>query len=147
NRQTSRRNVSGEMRAQEIFTWWQRAKLEATALIRDRNRRRRPNCGNDGVCDRLTVIVFYGAENGAGRLRSTHDRCGGRLGLRRSEQWCAESDQTADCRRRHESGCPCHIELRGSNPDFRAYEPVTVKFTSRVSVLLAILSVTLISSR
>src|SRR5689334_13661801 len=101
------------MRAKEILTGREWAKLEATAFVRDRNRGRRPDCGNDGVRNRLTVVVLYDARDGARRRRSTYDRCGGWLGLRRSEQWCAESDQTADCRRRHKSGCPCHIELRG----------------------------------
>src|SRR5262249_46234732 len=111
NRHTARCDISGEMCAKEVFAGCQGAELEATAFVRDRNRRRRPHYGNYGVRNRLAVVVFYGADDGGGRLRSTYDWCRGWLGLRRSEQWCAESDQTADCRRRHKSDCPCHIEL------------------------------------
>jgi hypothetical protein len=50
-------------------------------------------------------------------LRSRGFALTGRFEPDRSEQWCAESDQTADRRRRYKSDCPCHIELRGSNPD------------------------------
>ena len=117
NRQASGRDIPGEMRAKQVRAWRQRTEFEPAVLIRYCDRRRRPKSGNDDVRDRLTAVVFHGAGDGAGCLRCTYDRRGGWLGLRRSEQWCAECDQTADCRRRYKSGCPCHIELRGPIPD------------------------------
>src|SRR6185295_6289053 len=138
------------MGAQEIRSRRQRSHLEPPNAIGGRNRGRDAERGNRCAGDRETFFVLNDALNGAGSKRREVRHC---LNLRTTLRARARCDtqerqnaERPDC---DHSGTPCHVCSRGPWPaaPARTYDGLTVNGTSRTSVLLAILSVTLISSR